>query len=69
MAVLLVRQHGTILGIKPCPEDLIAATTTKTRLKVEADWHPDRLVVLPVPNITNALYGRDVGYAIGADRS
>jgi hypothetical protein len=36
MAVLLVRQHGTILGMKPCPEDLIAATTTN-RLKVEAD--------------------------------
>jgi adenylylsulfate kinase len=36
----------------------------KTRIETALAEHLDRIVVIKVPNITNIMYGRDVGYQI-----
>lgn len=34
------------------------------RIEAALSAHVGRFVVLPMPNITNVYYGRDVGYAV-----
>ncbi len=36
----------------------------KQRIEVALSVHAGRFVVMPLPNITNVFYGRDVGYAV-----
>jgi adenylylsulfate kinase len=38
--------------------------TVKQRIEAALSAHAGRFVVVPLPNITNVFYGRDVGYAI-----
>lgn len=36
----------------------------KQRIEAALSAHAGRFVVVPVPNITNVFYGRDVGYTV-----
>jgi cytidyltransferase-like protein len=36
----------------------------KQRIEAALSSHAGRFVVIPLPNITNVYYGRDVGYAV-----
>ena len=36
----------------------------KQRIEAALSAYAGRFVVVPLPNITNVLYGRDVGYAV-----
>lgn len=36
----------------------------KQRIEAALSAHAGRFVVVPLPNITNVFYGRDVGYAV-----
>ena len=36
----------------------------KQRIETALSAHAGRFVVVPLPNITNVFYGRDVGYAV-----
>ena len=36
----------------------------KQRIEAALSAHSARFVVVPVPNITNVFYGRDVGYTV-----
>jgi cytidyltransferase-like protein len=36
----------------------------KQRIEVALSVHAGRFIVIPLPNITNVYYGRDVGYAV-----
>jgi len=38
--------------------------TVKQRIETALSVHAGRFVVVPVPNITNVYYGRDVGYTV-----
>ena len=36
----------------------------KQRIEAALSAHAGRFVVVPLPNITNVFYGRDVGYTV-----
>ena len=36
----------------------------KQRIETAMSAHAGRFVVVPLPNITNVFYGRDVGYSV-----
>ena len=50
--------HGTD-GSSPLPFFAV-----KQRIEAALSPHAGRFVVVPLPNITHVLYGRNVGYAV-----
>ncbi len=54
-----VRDTHGINGKNPLPFFAV-----KQRIEVALSAHTGRFVVVPLPNITNVFYGRDVGYSV-----
>ncbi len=45
-------------------ENLLPFFAVKQRIEAALSIHAGRFVVVPLPNITNVFYGRDVGYTV-----
>ena len=46
----------------PDAEDV--AQRIKEKFEAEGTWDPKKMTIVQLPNITNIIYGRDVGYKI-----